>query len=33
MLPIRDGRSRSLRGQGIGARYRRPRTLGMPMVH
>jgi len=30
MLPIRDGHSRSLRGQGMGARYRRPRTLGVP---
>lgn len=33
MLPIRDGRSRSLRGQGMGARYRRPRTLGVPEPH
>jgi hypothetical protein len=33
MLPIRDGRSRSLRGQGMSVRYRRPRTYGMPKVH
>jgi hypothetical protein len=29
MLPIRDGRSRSLDGQGIGARWRRPRVRGV----
>ena len=28
MLPIRDGRSRSLEGQGMNARWRRFRTLG-----
>jgi hypothetical protein len=33
MLPIRDGRSRSLRGQGMTARYRRPRALGVPNLH
>ena len=33
MLPIRDGRSRSLRGQGISARFRRPRVLGVPKPH
>lgn len=33
MRPIRDGHSRSLRGQGLVARYRRPRTLGMPKAH
>ena len=29
MLPIRNGRSRSLHGQGISARYRRVRTRGV----
>jgi Family of unknown function (DUF6081) len=29
MLPIRDGRSRSLEGQGISARWRRPRVGGV----
>ena len=29
MLPIRDGRSRSLHGQGASARYRRFRTRGV----
>jgi hypothetical protein len=28
MLPIRDGRSRSLEGQGIDARWRRFRVRG-----
>jgi len=27
------GRSRSPRGQGMGARCRRPRTLGVPEPH
>jgi hypothetical protein len=30
MLPIRDGRSRSLEGQGISARWRRFRVAGAP---
>jgi hypothetical protein len=29
MLPIRDGRSRSLEGQGLSARWRRPRVRGV----
>jgi hypothetical protein len=29
MLPIRDGRSRSLDGQGMNARWRRPRVRGV----
>jgi Family of unknown function (DUF6081) len=29
MLPIRDGRSRSLDGQGLSARWRRPRVRGV----
>jgi hypothetical protein len=33
MLPIRDGHSRSLRGQGMSVRYRRPRAYGVPKVH